>query len=92
MSTNFISSNGSDETRNMHTKTNNIEIMMGRETDKIIDKLFKSLLQNYQKDLEESMRGSNFVFNSVDLLSKKSENKSKRNRIIIYRFSRMAEK
>ena len=34
----------------------------------IIDELFESLFQNYQKDLEESMRGSNFVFDSVDLL------------------------
>ena len=30
--------------------------------------LFKSLLQNYQKDLEESVIGTNFVFDSVDLL------------------------
>ena len=44
MSINFISSNGSDETRNMSTKGNNIEIMMGSETDEIIDELFKSLL------------------------------------------------
>ena len=42
--------------------------MMGSETGEIIDELFKSLLQNYQKDLEESMRGNNFVFDSVDLL------------------------
>ena len=41
---------------------------MGSETDWNIDELFKSLLQNYQKDLEELMRGSNFVFDSVDLL------------------------
>ena len=68
MSINFISSKDSDETRNMHTKSNNIEIMMGSETDEIIDELFKSLLQNYQKDLEESTSGRNFVFNSVDLL------------------------
>ena len=68
MSINFISSNGSDETCNMHTKSNNIEIMMGSETDEIIDELFKSLLQNYEKGLEESMRGCNFVFDSVDLL------------------------
>ena len=34
----------------------------------IIDELFKYLLQNYQKGLEESLRGSNFVFDSVDLL------------------------
>ena len=42
--------------------------MMGSETDEIIDELLKSLLQNYQKDLEESMRGSNFVSDSVDLM------------------------
>ena len=41
---------------------------MGNETDDIIKKLFESLLQNYQKDLEESMRGSEFVFDSIDLL------------------------
>ena len=52
----------------MHTKSNNVEIMMGKETDEVIDELFKSLLQNYEKDLEKSMRGSNFVFDSVDLL------------------------
>ena len=64
---NFILSNGSDETRNMHIKSNNIEVTMGSKTDEIIDEPFKSLLQNYQKRLEESMRGSNFVFDSVDL-------------------------
>ena len=45
----------------------NIEIMMGNEADEIIDKLF-SFSQNYQKDLEESMRGSNFNFDSVNIL------------------------
>ena len=33
MSINFISSKDSIETRNMHTKSDNIEIMMGSETD-----------------------------------------------------------
>ena len=42
--------------------------MMGSETDDIIDELFKSLLQKYQEGLKESMRGSEFVFDSVDLL------------------------
>ena len=27
----------------------------------VIDELFESLLQNYQKDLEESIIGSNFI-------------------------------
>ena len=40
MSINFISSNGFDETRNMHIKSNNIEIMMVSETDEIMDELF----------------------------------------------------
>ena len=50
MSINFISSKDSDETR---TKSNNIEIMMGNEANKIIKKLIKSLLQKYQEELEE---------------------------------------
>ena len=44
MSINFISSKDSDETCNMHAKSDNIEIMMGSETDDIIDELIKSLL------------------------------------------------
>ena len=64
---NFISSNYSDEARNLRTKSNNIEIMIGNETDEIIDELFESFSQNYQKDLEEPMRRSEFIFDSVDL-------------------------
>ena len=40
---NFISSKDSDEIRTMHTKSNNIEIMIGNERDKIIEELFESL-------------------------------------------------
>ena len=42
--------------------------MIGDETDEIIRELFESLLQRYQKDLEEKLKGSEFVFDSVDLL------------------------
>ena len=52
----------------MHAKSNNVEIMMGSETNEIIEELFKSFLQRYQKWLEESMRGSEFIFDSVDTL------------------------
>ena len=65
---NFISSKDSDETRTMHTKSNNVEITMGSETDKIIQDLFESFLQKYQEELEESMRGSEFAYDSVDAL------------------------
>ena len=56
MEVNFISSKkDSDETRAMRTKSDNIEIMMGSETDEIIEELSKSLLRRYQEKLEESM-------------------------------------
>ena len=38
----------SNETGIMHTKSNNIEIMIGSDTNDVIKDLFKSLLQNYQ--------------------------------------------
>ena len=68
MAINFISSKDSDETRTMHTKSNNVEIMVGSETNEIIEDFFKSFLQIYQERLEESMRGSEFVYDSVDVL------------------------
>ena len=68
MSFSFTSSKDSDEIRNLHIKSNNTEIMIDNETDGIIEKLFGSHLQKYQKDLEESMRESEFNFDSVNLL------------------------
>ena len=55
----------------MHTTSDNIEIMVGSETDEIIGELFESLLQRYQAELEGLMRGSEFIFDSVDLLNYK---------------------
>ena len=52
MATNFISSKDSDETRTMHAKSNNVDIMIGSETDEIIQDLFASFLQKYQEGLE----------------------------------------
>ena len=43
--------------------------MMGSETNSITEELFKSLLQKYQEGLEESMRGSEFLFDSIDSLN-----------------------
>ena len=37
----------------MHTKNDNIEIMLGSETVEIIEKPFEFLLQKYQEGLEE---------------------------------------
>ena len=51
-----ISSKDLDEIHTMHTMSNNIEIVMGSETDDIIKELFESLLQKYQEGLEEHVR------------------------------------
>ena len=48
----FTSSKDSDETRIMYSKSDNLEIKIGSETDKIIEDFFESLLQRYQKCLE----------------------------------------
>ena len=66
---NFISSTpDSDETRIMHVKSDNIEIMIDSETNEVIEELFESLLQRYQEGLEESMKGSEFIFDGVNAL------------------------
>ena len=62
MQVNFISSKHSEEIRTMSTKSDNIEIIMGSETDGIIKGPFKSFLLRYQEGLEEKMRVSEFVF------------------------------
>ena len=64
---NFISlSPGSDETCVMHTRSNNEEFRNGSDTDEIIKELFKSILQRYQENLQEKMRGSDFAFHGVN--------------------------
>ena len=47
MAVNFSSSKDSEETCTINTKS---EIMMGNETDEVIEGLFESLLQRYKKD------------------------------------------
>ena len=68
MAINFISSKDSDETRTLLAKSNIAEILMGSETNEIIKELFKYFLQIYQEGLEESMRGSEFIFDNYDSL------------------------
>ena len=52
----------------MHTRSVNEEFTKGSDTDEIIKELFKSLLQRYQENLQEKMRGSDFVFDGVNFL------------------------
>ena len=49
MAINFISSKDSDETRTMHAKSNNVEIMNGSETDEVIKTFLNLSFKNIKK-------------------------------------------
>ena len=51
----------------MHSKSDNIEIMINYKGDQVIKELFDLSKNRYQNNLE-SMKGSEFVFNYVHLL------------------------
>ena len=52
----------------MHTKSDNITIMIGIETEDIINELVNTFHKRYQEGLETKMRGSSFTFERIDLL------------------------
>ena len=62
MKINFISSRNFIESRDMYSKSNIIEIMMGSNTNEVIKNLFNSLLRRYHDGSQVSMKGSEFVF------------------------------
>ena len=59
---------GSDETRIMYTRSDNVENMFGDDNDDIIEQPFESLLQKYEENLQNKMRGSEFEFDGVNFL------------------------
>ena len=66
---NFISLKpGSDETRIMHTRSDNKEFMNDDDTDEIIKGVFESFLQKYEENLQNKMKGSECEFNGVNFL------------------------
>ena len=52
----------------MHSKIDNIEIMINDKADEVIEELFDSHIKKYQIGLEKSIRGTNFIFDCVHLL------------------------
>ena len=71
----------------MNSKSDNIEVMISDEADDVIKKLYDSLKNRYQNNLQ-TMRGSEFVFDYVQLLYYKfHEINLNRGGSYIYRFS-----
>ena len=64
----FVSFIDANETRVMHTKSDNIEIMSVIETNDAINELFNSFSKRYQEGLETKTKGSSFIFERIDLL------------------------
>ena len=68
-----ISSKSFIETRTMHPKSRQVEVYMGSDTENVIDTLFNTLLQNFQRIQETSNeRGSKFIPDSVELVGNTS--------------------
>ena len=52
----------------MRTNSDNIKFASYSDASDVIEKLFKSLRSRYQENLEPSMKGSDFIFDSVQLM------------------------
>ena len=64
----FITSKSNDEEHVIHWKSYNTEIMTYDKTDEVVKELCESLFYRYQIELEASMKGSDFIFDRVNLL------------------------
>ena len=65
---NFISSKDNDEEGVMHSKGDKTELMIYEKADDIIEKIFDSLLSQYQIGVATLMKGSDFIFDCVYFL------------------------
>ena len=63
---NFTSSKNVEEEHAMHSMNNNIKLTPYSDVNKVVDELFT--LFNISSNLETSMRGSYFTFDSVQLM------------------------
>ena len=64
-----ISSTNFEQTRFIHLASNNIKMFSGSDTEKVIHKLFDTLLKRFLEAKETSFeRRSKFIFENVDLL------------------------
>ena len=59
---------GSNEIRIMYTRSTPEKIIIGCETEKVAENLILQLLQKYQDNLPNKMKGSDFIFNGINYL------------------------
>ena len=61
----FVSSKVGEEEPVMHSSSGNIKFTPYSDANYVIDELFESVCSKYQVNLETSMTGSHFIFDSV---------------------------
>ena len=69
MGINFMSINDKERTRTFHVKSDSKEIILDNDTNDIINELIESFFHKYQKEENILRNGSNYIFESVDILS-----------------------
>ena len=62
-----MSCKGNDEESVMHSKSDNIQIMINEKADEVVEERFQSLLSRYQTGLETSIKDSYFDFDYFHL-------------------------
>ena len=58
----------SNEIGIMYTRSTPEEIIIGCETEEVAENLIMQLLQKYQNNLQNKMKGSDFIFNGINYL------------------------
>ena len=58
----------SNEIHTMYTRSTPEEITIGSETEEVAENLIMSILQKYQDNLQNKMKGSDFIFNGINYL------------------------
>ena len=52
----------------MYSKSDNVEIMSGYDTDNVINMLIDTFTKRYQQGIETKMKSSSYVFDRIELL------------------------
>ena len=68
MAIKFISSKDTEEERVMYSKSDNIKFAPYNDANGVVNKFFVSLCSKYQDNFETSMRVSDFIFDSIQLM------------------------
>ena len=68
IATNFIYSKEAEEECVMHSSSDNIKLASYNDVNKVDDELSESLRSRYQEYLETSMKRSDFILDSVQLM------------------------